>query len=327
MASETKFDDEMARTMRRAWFWFLDEAEPVRPDLHRYCLRLTGQVWSAEDLCQETLLRAFGAVGRGDLHGEPSRVASLRAYLFRTASNLWIDQARRRNREAALESPAAPAPIDAETLAQVRDAGEALFRDAAPQERATLVLREAFDFSLEEIAELLSTSVGAVKSALRRGRDKLAAAPPPDPVRAAVPSRALVDRFVAAFNDRDVIALRDALLENVAIEVLGVGGGRGRRAEWADRSIEHATPRTEWRDFEGERIVLHLTAQGSLAGVTRIEETDGTVSRVRSYGYCPDTTASVAAAFGLKPIRRPYHQGSAALPGMIATTTLPWSAR
>ena len=327
MASETGFDDETARAMRRAWFRFLDEAEPVRPDLHGYCLRLTRQLWSAEDLCQETLLRAFGAIGRGDLHGEPARAANIRAYLFRTASNLWIDQTRRRGREAALESPAAPAPVDAETMAQVRDAGEALFRAAAPQERAALVLREAFDFSLEEIAEMLSTTVGAVKSALRRGRDKLAAGPPLDTVRAAAPSRALVERFVAAFNDRDVVALRDALLENASIEVLGVGGGRGRGGEWADRSIEHATARTEWRDFEGERIVLHLASDGHLAGVTRIEETDGAVSRVRSYGYCPDTTACVAAALGLEPIRAPYHQGAATLPSMIATTTLPWSAQ
>jgi RNA polymerase sigma-70 factor (ECF subfamily) len=326
MARELSFGDETARAMRGAWFRFLDEAEPVRPDLHRYCLRITGQVWSAEDLCQETLLRAFGAIGRGDLHGESAQVASLRAYLFRIASNLWIDETRRRGREAVLESPAASAPVDAETLAQVRDAGEALFRDAAPQERAALVLREAFDFSVEEIAELLSTTAGAVKSALRRGRDKLAAEAQASTVRATAPSRALVDRFVAAFNNRDVVALRDVLMENVAIEVLGVGGGRGRTAEWADRSIEHATARTEWRDFEGERVVLHLTAEHRLAGVTRIEETDGSVSRVRSYGYCPDTTACVAAAFGLKPIRAPYHQGAAALLDMIATTTLPWSA-
>ena len=61
--------------------------------------------------------------------------------------------------------------------------------------------------------------------------------------------------------------------------------------------------------------------------MTRIEETDGAVSRVRSYGYCPDTTACVAAALGLEPIRAPYHQGAATLPSMIATTTLPWSAR
>src|SRR5258706_13000997 len=96
--------DETARQLRLAWFQFVDTAEPHRSDLHRYCLRLTGSVWSAEDLVQDTLLRGYAAVGRGDLHGESSRMRSLRAYLFRIASNLWIDQVRQSRRTAALEA-------------------------------------------------------------------------------------------------------------------------------------------------------------------------------------------------------------------------------
>jgi len=321
--TENPFTDEAARAMRRAWFDFLDLVEPFRPELHRYCTRLTGEVWSAEDLCQDTLLRGFGAIGRGDLHGEPARMKSPRAYLFRTATNLWIDQMRHRRREVDAEPDPPPATPDAETLAQVRDAGETLFAAGAPQERAAIVLKDAFDFSIEEIAELISTTPGAVKSALHRGRAKLKEAPM-SATRALPASKALIDRFVAAFNARDVVALRDTLLETVSIEVLGVGGGRGRAGEWAVRSIEHATPRAEARLFHGEWISLHLTQRGRLVGVTRIEEAAGGVSRVRSYGYAPDTTAAVAAELGLEPLRGPYHQGEDTLPRMIATTTLPW---
>lgn len=321
--SQTTFTDEAARALRRAWFDFLDLVGPIRPDLHRYCLRLTGEIWSAEDLCQDTLLRGFGAIGRGDLHGEPARMQSPRAYLFRTATNLWIDQLRHRRHEAAAEPDPPSAAPDAETLAQVREAGETLFAVGAPQERAALVLRDAFDFSIEEIAELISTTPGAVKAALHRGRAKLKEAPMTT-IRAAPASKALIDRFVAAFNARDVLALRDTLLETVSIEVLGVGGGRGRGGEWADSSIEHVTPRTESRLFHGEWITLHLTKGGRLVGATRIEEQDGAVSRVRSYGYAPDTTAAVAAELGLEHVRGVYHQGADTLPRMIATTTLPW---
>jgi RNA polymerase sigma-70 factor (ECF subfamily) len=323
--SERPFDDEIARALRRAWFDFQDLVEPIRPDLHRYCLRLTGQVWSAEDLCQETLLRGFGAIGRGDLHGEPAKLRNPRAYLFRVATNLWIDQTRRQGLEATLDAPETPAPPDAETLAQLRDAGAALFRSAAPQERAAVVLKDAFDFSLEEIADLLSTTPGAVKSALHRGRERLGAAAAPSVSRRSdPPSAELVGRFVAAFNNRDVVALRDVLLENVTVEVLGVGGGRTRSGEWADRSIEHATPRAEAREYLGEWIVLHLTRGGRLVGVTRIEETDGAVGRVRSYGFCLDTTAAVAGDLGLEWVRGTYHQSPETLERMIATTGLPW---
>ena len=61
-----------------------------------------------------------------------------------------------------------------ETPPITQAAGTALFERTSPQERAAVVLKDAFDFSLEEIAGLLSTSVGAVKSALHRGRDRLA---------------------------------------------------------------------------------------------------------------------------------------------------------
>jgi len=323
MADET-FTDETARTLRRAWFDFLDTIEPFRPELHRYGLRLTGQVWSAEDLVQDTLLRAFGAIGRGDLHGEPARIANVRAYLFRTATNLWIDQVRRRQQEAAMEPETPPPPIDAETHAQVRDAGEALFRAVAPQERAAVVLKDAFDFTLEETAELLSTTVGAVKSALHRARERLQAPPTRDPPRASAPSRALVDRFVAAFMARDVAALTATLLETVSIDVHGVGGERGRKAVWVTAAIANASPLVEACDYHGEWIVLHRTARGRLVAVTRIEEADGGVSRARTYLYCPDTTAAVAADLGLEAVHGPYHQDPATLERMISSNVLPW---
>ncbi len=319
------FTDETARVMRRAWFDFLDLIEPFRPELHRYCVRLTGEVWSAEDLCQETLLRGFGAIGRGDLHGEPARLRNPRAYLFRTATNLWIDHVRHVGHEALAEPDPPAALPDAETLAHLRDVGEALFAGSAPQERAAIVLKEAFDFSIEEIAELISTTPGAVKSALHRGRTKFRDVPT-SAIRSSPASKALIDRFVAAFKARDVAALRDTLLETASIEVQGVGGGRGPGGEWATSSIDHVTPRTEACRFHGEWIALHLTARGRLVGVTRIEETDGAVSRVRSYGYAPDTTALVAAELGLEPVRGAYHQGEETLPRMIATTSLPWEA-
>ena len=75
--------DQMARQLRTAWFTYLDTVEPVRPALYRYCRRLTGDVWEAEDLLQETLLRGLGAIGRGVLAWRQQRVKDTRAYLFR----------------------------------------------------------------------------------------------------------------------------------------------------------------------------------------------------------------------------------------------------
>jgi RNA polymerase sigma-70 factor (ECF subfamily) len=310
-------DDESARALRTAWFRFVDTVEPVRADLHRYCLRLTGSVWDAEDLVQDTLLRGFGAIGRGDLHGDDSRVASPRAYLLRIASNLWIDRMRRRTPEA----PPEPAPHVPPLAA--REAGQALFERASPQQRAAVVLKDVFDFTLEEIAVLLDTTVGTIKSALHRGRANLARPRP----SAHGPSKELVERFVAAFNAKDVAGITALLLENTSIEVHGVGGGRGDGREWAENSLRVESEVASYL-YEGEHILAvfaEVDGRRLMVGLTRFEETDGRFVRMRSYGYCPDTLEHVAAELSLEPGPRRYHQAAHIVPRMIATTRLPWT--
>ena len=100
-----------------------------------------------------------------------------RAYLLRTATNVWIDALRRRDAEgrasvASLEdAPASGA--DPARSSDVRDAGSRLLQRLSPQERAAVVLKEVFDMTLDEIAALLATTTGAVKAALHRGRGRL----------------------------------------------------------------------------------------------------------------------------------------------------------
>ncbi len=76
---------------------YLDGLAPLRPALHRYCCRLTGNVWDGEDLAQDALVRVFSLLGKIDVDLEKPR-----AYLIRTATHLWIDRIRRRARERDL---------------------------------------------------------------------------------------------------------------------------------------------------------------------------------------------------------------------------------
>jgi hypothetical protein len=121
-----------------------------------------------------------------------------RAWLFRVASNQWINRVKRR-REVLVEPPE---PSSEPDLRGAREAAGSLVARLAPRERAALVLEEAFEFSLSEIAETLSTTPGAVKAALHRGRGKLE-----DPVAASAPPPVL-DAFCAAFNARDIDAVK-----------------------------------------------------------------------------------------------------------------------
>jgi RNA polymerase sigma-70 factor (ECF subfamily) len=318
-------DDRFAQEMRRSWFAYLDVVEPIRPELHRYCLKLTGQIWSAEDLVQDTLLRAFGGMGRGDLHGPGSAVRSPKAWLFRVASNLWIDSARRAANAAFVQIDQAPSPLGPEAVVQLGEAGARLMTVASPQERAALVLKDAFDFELAEIAEMLGTTTGAVKSALHRARSRLAVSQAAK--TAPRVSRALVDRFVAAFNAHDVPGVTALLLEGVEIEVFGVGGGRGKKGVWVEKTLGDPRERVECREIEGEPVVAHFAGGGrGLTSVTRLEELEAGVSRILDYCYCPDTLAVVAEALKLPFERAGYHQRSEFLEDMIASTSLPWRA-
>jgi len=314
--------DDTSRALRAAWFDYLDTVEPLRPALHAYGLKLTGDVWDAEDLVQDTLLKGFAMIGRGDLHGPGSPVANPKAYLFRTATNLWIDQARRAARDRVWRSEPQAQARDPDPDA-ARQGAEALFAAASPQARAAVVLKDVFDFTLEEIADQLRTTVGGVKSALHRGRVALSAAgSEPAPRDAA--SQALVEQFIAAFQSRDVPTLVAVLTETCSIEVPGVGGGRGRRGGWAEASVGHAGARLEPAVYRGEPVVLFFDGGGRLYDVVRLEGDGALVSRITNYCYCPDTLKVVADELGVEVSLLGYHQPPDILTRMIATTTLPW---
>jgi len=205
----------------------------------------------------------------------------------------------------------------------------ALFERTAPQERAAVVLKDVFDFSLEEIAEILSTSVGAVKAALHRGRGKLAdrrhAATPP---RGTPASRDLINRFIAAFNARDIRAVTALLSETVIYEASGVGGEMGHGATWVAVNVERPPGVVSERHvFEGEEIVVGvIEGRGGkvLLGVSRLEQADGRVSRHVGYFFTPETLVLVAEALGMRAANHGYHQDPDTLERMIAGTRLPW---
>ncbi len=200
-----------------AWRQFLASYEPLRPELYRYCRYLTRSPWDAEDLAQDALARAF--VTLAQMGSDPPNP---RAWLFRVASHLWIDQARKRR-----DVPPAEEAPRSEPRA-TREAVGTLLVALSPQERAAVVLKHVFELSLEEIAEALSTTTGAVKAALHRGRGKLA----DDAVPAAetVPVPAALDAFCRAFNSGDLEAVTALLLDTSVVQVIGATTQYGREA-------------------------------------------------------------------------------------------------
>lgn len=303
-------------TAQVAWRQYIDNVAPLRPDLFRYCHGLTGNVWDGEDLAQDVLLRVFGNLGK--INGP---IANPRAYLLRSATNLWIDRIRRANLGRAHEQleqaePVAAGP-DASQIVDVRAAVSSLFLNLPPRERAAVLLCDVLDFSLEETASMLKTTVGAIKQALFRGRSKLKSSRSAPPAASPTP-QAVIDKFVAALASKDFDAIRTLCLVDLRVDM--VGGASFENYESGKVTIEHAHmvipgmglgENPNWRVviYEGEPIAVGFRTVNGTEGLNeiwRFEVDDGEISRIRLYCFTPDVLIAVAKTLGVPALNRPY---------------------
>jgi RNA polymerase sigma-70 factor, ECF subfamily len=309
--------DDLAAITRAAHQRFCRAFEPLRPELYRYCRHLTRSPWDAEDLAQDTLARALVTLST-QLQPE---IETPRAWLFRVATNLYIDRTRRAREELG---ESADAPAQAHDSRAKREAAGTLIAKLAPQERAAVVLKDAFELELGEIASVLGTSVGAVKTALHRGRGKLGESSPADS-RVAAP--AALDAFCRAFDAGDLPALTALLLDTVTVEMPGCAIDLNRAtttdprmgivyhtllsplfAGVAARYLEDydgKRARSELVFHRGEHVVLlwYGHTQGeAIRCVIRSELQDEQIARLRIYYFSPDLLTEVAAELGV-PVR------------------------
>ncbi|MET7600428.1 sigma-70 family RNA polymerase sigma factor [Streptomyces sp. NPDC005481] len=222
---------------------FVRLTDPYRRELLAHCYRMLGSVDDAEDLVQETYLRAWRAYG-----GHEGR-ASLRTWLHRIATNTCLTALEGRGRrplpsglggpgetpEEPLRAPATDVPwlqplpdalVDPATVVAARGslrlALVAALQHLPARQRAVLILRDAPAWRAAEVAALLGTSTAAVKSSLQRARARLDEVAPEEdlvtePDRTG--DRALVDRYVAAFERADMDALLGLLRDGVELEM------------------------------------------------------------------------------------------------------------
>jgi len=206
------------------------------------------------------------------------------------------------------------------SVRSVREAGTTLLQRLSPRERAAVILKDVFEMTLEEIADVLATTTGAVKTTLHRGRERLRAAAAEDPpvTQRPLPSVELVDRFVERFERRDLAGLLALVTETAQVENVGCGleiarAGEPTRFQFFVKAIEgheewppefrpDAT-RMERRLFEGEAIVLGFVTRGgkeAIEQVIRIEEREGRIARLRGYAFCPETMRALGEALGVR---------------------------
>ena len=273
---------------------FLALVADVRPELHRYCTRMTGSVTDGEDVVQETLARAYFEIS------QLTTLPALRPWLFRIAHNRAIDHWRHESHraseplEAALDiaSDAAQEPDAVLARSQAVHAAISSFLQLAPAQRGCVILKDVLDHTLEEIASELSLSVPAVKAALHRGRAALARPAASERAAPTAPTGSSeVRRYASLFNARDWEGVRALLADDVRLDLVSHRKASGRRE--VGNYLGNYDRMSDWwlvpAALCGRDVLAVL--QDALAGAPRyfieLGWRDGRVTTIRDFRYVP----------------------------------------
>jgi RNA polymerase sigma-70 factor, ECF subfamily len=268
---------------------FLETITQLRPRLHRYCSRMTGSAMDGEDVVQDALFEAYRKLDQYD----ESRPLS--PWLFKIAHNRCIDLLRKRGVRVEVESaamgPDSMKPANPAVLGVGR-AVEQLVISLPPKERACVLLKDVFDYTLEEIAELVGSTVGGAKAALNRGRSKLAALP--EPVKSRREPNPQLSRllhlYVDRFNKRDWDGLRELISADAQLRVVDGFAGPVEKAPYFKNYERQTVP---WRlavaEVDSELVIVALHEhrdEWRPASVTRLEVIDQHIVRIVDYAHC-----------------------------------------
>jgi RNA polymerase sigma-70 factor, ECF subfamily len=264
----------------------------LRPKLHRYCARMIGSVIDAEDVVQETVLKALEALPAS------APISSMEGWLFRIAHNAALDHLRRRTRRDSVHAD--------EDLAMVADpalttedryiaaAGLRTFMRLPVAQRSSVILMDVLGYTIEEISGIIDSSVPAVKAALHRGRARLrelANEPDDRPVPLlAEPERARLAAYVERFNARDFDAIRDMLADEVRLDMINRFRVRGKGE--VGRYFDNYARIHDWQLVVGlvdEHPALLVRDPEEAAGRPKyfvvLEWADGRLAKIRDFRY------------------------------------------
>jgi len=259
---------------------FLQMVDTVRPELHRYCARLTGSVIEGEDIVQDTLAKAFYALSLSP------EVPALRPWLFRIAHNTALDFMKSHGRKYTDVTDTLDETVTFEERPEpaVVRAALARFLSLPMTQRSAVILKDVLDHSLEETAETMGTTVMAVKAALVRGRAKLMEGEDTGAIDPGV--RAELDRYVTLFNAKDWDGVRALIQNDCRLDLVGKSQRRGKEVGMYFGNYAKANVQLKVVRLEGQLALgAYLESSTSPAYFILLEHADGKVTNIRDFRY------------------------------------------
>jgi RNA polymerase sigma factor (sigma-70 family) len=281
-------------TLQEARRRFLTLVADVRPDLHRYCARMTGSVTDAEDIVQETLARAYYALS------EAEELPPLRGWLFQIAHNRALDYLRRYERrmseplDGVLDTAIDVAADAEETLARDEATRAAIsrFSELVPIQRSCVILKDVLGHSVDEIAAILDVTVPAVKAALHRGRVRLrelSESKPRDQMAVVRQSSPVIARYATLFNAREWDAVRAMLADDVRLDLVSRSQRVGKRQVAVYFTnyglVQDWQLQPAWLEGREVLAVFRDTKDTQASYFIEVSLRDGQVTAIRDFRY------------------------------------------
>lgn len=287
---------------------------PHRQDLWRYCFRITGSPWDAEDLVQETLIKAFSSLSQLWQPINP------KGFLFRIASNTWIDQCRKAKMklDSSVNIETELASNENIINFEVNEALQQLVIHLPPRQRVVLLLIDVFQFKAKEVGGMIGTTEGAVKALLKRARVKLEQVSNVEEYKTNSVSLTeeqykIIGMYIECFNRRDPDGIAKLMDDTITNDIVHIAQEYGKDTvrqnsltDWAKDPVEM---KAELHELWGRPTIVQLAKYEDtyvIYDLNLVEFEGNKIVKQKDYYFCPELLAKAGEELQMRAYPRKY---------------------
>ncbi|EFV79296.1 hypothetical protein HMPREF1013_00212 [Bacillus sp. 2_A_57_CT2] len=270
-------------------------------DLWNYCKYVTGSPWDGEDLYQETMIKSFGLLPQ-----RWSEITDKKFYLFKVATNSWLDHCRKLKREIGSLDEVSESNIDFSDRLVLEEILISLESNLTPKQTAAFLLLDIFQFSAEEAAGIVQSTPGGVYSSVQRARKKIATLDFSKSNTQVITQdqNATIKAYLKAFNNGDLTSMLSLFSDQAQNEAF-FGFQEFSKNEMLNGSLKFGLPGHKAKEITlwGKQVIIVLTNEENdpeIHDIQMQEIENGKIVSHKSYFFRKELILAAAEELGIK---------------------------